>query len=204
MQTFEKLRIDFYNREDVVLIAKELIGKILVSRFDGIETNGRIVETEAYAGVNDRASHAWNGRRTARTETMYGEGGTTYVYLCYGLHQMFNVVTNQKDTPHAILIRALEPIIGIDVMLQRTGKSKVDYTLTRGPGNVAKALGIFTHHSTLSLLSDELFIAKDDFQLSPSDIEATKRIGVDYAGNDAHLPYRFILRNNPYVSRQKK
>ena len=136
---------------------------------------------------------------------MYGEGGISYVYLCYGIHHLFNVVTNRPETPHAILIRALEPIKGVDVMLERTGKKKLDNTLTKGPGNVSKALGIsFKKHSGLTLLSKELFIAEDDFKLSKKDIIASPRIGVDYAGEDALLPYRFFIKGNPFVSGNNK
>jgi DNA-3-methyladenine glycosylase len=200
----QKLNSDFYNRPDVVKIAKELIGKVLVTQFGEVLTSGRIVETEAYAGVIDRASHAYGGRRTARTAVMYNEGGVAYVYLCYGIHYLFNVVTNVQNTPHAILIRAIEPIEGIPAMLARTGKKLADNTLTRGPGNVSKALGIHLKHTGWSLLSDELYIASDDFKPRKSDIIATPRIGVDYAGEDAKLPYRFILNGNPYVSGKKK
>ena len=200
-----KLSIDFYQRSNVVKIAKELLGKILVTKWNGIETSGRIVEVEAYNGIVDKASHAAGGRRTNRNEVMYGEGGMSYVYLCYGIHHLFNVVTNRPETPHAILIRALEPIKGIDVMLERTGKKKLDNTLTKGPGNVSKALGIsFRHHSGLSLSSKELFIAEDDFKLNKKDILASPRIGVDYAGEDAKLPYRFFIKGNPFVSGKTK
>src|SRR4030095_3145925 len=156
-----KLGIDFYLRSNVLQIAKELLGKILVTKWKGIETSGRIVEVEAYNGVIDKASHASGGRRTTRNEIMYGDGGSAYVYLCYGIHHLFNVVTNKKETPHAILIRALEPVRGIDVMLERTRKKQLDNSLTRGPGNVSKALGIFTKHTGESLLSKTLFIAQD-------------------------------------------
>ena len=200
-----KLKIDFYQRNNVVQVAKELLGKILVTKWNGIDTSGRIVEVEAYNGIVDRASHAWSGRRTKRNEVMYGEGGVSYVYLCYGIHHLFNVVTNKPETPHAVLIRALEPIKGIDVMLERTGKKKFDYSLTKGPGNVSKALGIsFTEHSGLSLLSKEIFVAEDDFKLDKKDIVASPRIGVDYAGEDAKLPYRFFIKGNPFVSGNKK
>lgn len=199
----KKLEPDFYKRADVLKIARELLGKVLVTNFDGLYTSGRIVETEAYAGEIDRASHAWAGRRTNRTEVMYHSGGTAYVYLCYGIHQMFNVVTNQQDIPHAILIRAVAPLEGVDTMLQRTGKKTADHSLTKGPGNVGKALGFFTRHTGLSLLGEEIFIADDGFKLSKKDILATPRIGVDYAGDDAALPYRFIIRDNPYVSGKK-
>lgn len=199
-----KLGYNFYNRDNVVTIARELLGKVLVSQWDGITTSGRIVETEAYYGAVDRASHAWNGRRTARTEIMFGDAGRAYVYLCYGIHHLFNIVTNAKDTPHAVLIRALEPVAGIDTMLKRTGKKKPDRTLASGPGNVSKALGIVTTHTGINLLDDMLFIADDGFKVKKKDILATPRIGVDYAGEDALLPYRFILKGNIYVSGGKK
>ena len=201
----KKLPVSFYQRSNVVQIAKELLGKILVTKWNGIETSGRIVEVEAYNGVVDKASHAAGGRRTNRNEVMYGEGGMSYVYLCYGIHHLFNVVTNRQETPHAILVRALEPVKGIDVMLERTGKRKPDHTLTKGPGNVSKALGIsFKLHTGISLLSKELFIAEDDFKLNKKDIVATPRIGVDYADEDAKLPYRFFIKGNPFVSGSKQ
>jgi DNA-3-methyladenine glycosylase len=199
-----KLRIDFYQRTNVLQIAKELLGKILVTKWDGIETSGRIVEVEAYNGIIDKASHASGGRRTNRNEVMYGIGGVAYVYLCYGIHHLFNVVTNEKETPHAILIRALEPLKGIDVMLERTNKIKLDNTLTRGPGNVSKALAISTKHSGESLLSKTLFIAEDDFVINEKVIAASPRIGVDYAGEDAKLPYRFFIKGNLFVSGKPK
>jgi DNA-3-methyladenine glycosylase len=198
-----KLEHDFYNRDEVITIARELLGKVLVTRFNGRLTSGRIVETEAYAGITDRASHAYGNRRTNRTEIMYGKAGTAYVYLCYGIHHLFNVVTNRKNVPHAILIRAIEPLSGIPYMLERTGKKKADYTLGKGPGNVSRALGITTKHTGTNLTGNQLFIADDGFIVAPSDMAVTARIGVDYAGEDALLPYRFILRNNPYVSGKK-
>ncbi len=196
----KKLPISFYQRNDVLQIARELLGKILVTKWRGVITAGRIVECEAYAGETDNASHAAGGRRTNRTEVMYKEGGTAYVYLCYGIHQMFNIVTNATGTPHAILIRAIEPLQGIDKMLKRTGKIKLDSTLTRGPGNVGRALGIHTSHTGLSLLSDKIFIAEDGLIYGDDEIKTSKRIGVDYAGNDALLAYRFYVKGNPYVS----
>jgi DNA-3-methyladenine glycosylase len=198
----KKLDSGFYNRADVVKIAKELIGKVLVTQF-GEVTSGRIVETEAYAGAIDRASHAYGNRRTNRTEVIFQQGGLAYVYLCYGIHHLFNVVTNQQDIPHAILIRAIDPIQGIHTMLERTGKHVADFTLTKGPGNVSKALGINTSHTGFSLLDDDIYIATDEFAVAKKDIIATPRIGVDYAGEDAKLPYRFILKDNPYVSGKK-
>jgi DNA-3-methyladenine glycosylase len=200
----KKLGLDFYCREDVIEVAMELPGKLVVTKWNGVLTSGRIVECEAYAGVTDKASHAAGGRRTRRTEIMYANGGVAYVYLCYGIHQMFNIVTNKKDTPHAILIRALEPVKGIDEMLLRTGKEKPDYTLTRGPGNVCKAMGIYTGHTGISLRSKELFLADDGFAFKPKEIVSSPRIGVDYAGKDALLPYRFYVKGNPYVSGKPK
>ncbi|HEU4858201.1 MAG TPA: DNA-3-methyladenine glycosylase [Chitinophagaceae bacterium] len=204
-----KLGIDFYQRANVLQIAKELLGKVLVTNWNGPdgyreETSGRIVEVEAYNGVIDKASHASGGRRTNRNEIMYADGGVAYVYLCYGIHHLFNVVTNKKEAPHAILIRALEPITGIDVMLERTGKKELDNSLTRGPGNVSKALGIFTKHTGQSLLSKTLFIAEDDFVWSKRELATSPRIGVDYAGADAKLPYRFFIKGNPFVSGKPK
>ena len=191
---------NFYTRDDVVKIAKELLGKIIVTCFHKQLTAVRITETEAYNGAVDKASHAYNNRRTKRTEIMYANGGVSYVYLCYGIHHLFNVITNAKDIPHAILIRAAEPIIGIDIMLQRTNKKKLDHTLTSGPGNVSKALGIFKHHSGKDLKSKDIFIADDGYHLSKNKIIVTPRIGVQYAAEDALLPYRFFIKDNKYVS----
>lgn len=199
-----KLGKDFYQRENVLSIAKELLGKLLVTKRAGVTTAGRIVEVEAYNGVIDKASHAFGGRRTIRNEVMYAEGGVAYVYLCYGIHHLFNVVTHSKETPHAILIRALEPVKGIDEMLRRTGKKKLDHTLTRGPGNLSKAMGIAVLHSGCSLQSKELFLADDGFEYGKNEIAASPRIGVDYAGKDALLHYRFYIKGNPFVSGKPK
>jgi DNA-3-methyladenine glycosylase len=173
--------------------------KVLVTNWNGEYTVGRIVETEAYEGETDRASHASKGR-TPRTEVMFGEGGKAYVYLCYGIHQMFNIVTSREGIPHAILIRAVEPMEGIDIMLERTGKNKLDHTLTRGPGNVGKAFGFHTSQCGLSLTSDELYIADDGFKVTEERIGASPRIGVDYAGAHAEWHYRFFIKGNTYVS----
>jgi DNA-3-methyladenine glycosylase len=196
----EKLSIEFYRRSDVVQIAKDLLGKILVTKWKGKITSGRIVETEAYAGATDNASHASGGRRTQRNEIMYADGGVAYVYLCYGIHHLFNVVTNTKENPHAILIRALDPMKGIETMLERTGKEKPDFTLTKGPGNVSKALGILTKHNGSSLRGNEIYIAGDGFSYSANEIDSSPRIGVEYAGKDAKLPFRFFVKGNPFVS----
>ncbi len=193
------LLLDFYLRNDVVTIAKDLLGKILVTNWNNQKTSGRIVETEAYAGEIDNASHASKGR-TARTNVIFEQGGTAYVYLCYGIHQMFNIVTNVEGVPHAILIRAIEPLEGIDIMMQRTGKKVLDETLTRGPGNVGKAFGFHTSHCGVSLQSDELYIADDEYKVPKKTIGTSPRIGVDYAGAHAAWHYRFFIRGNKYVS----
>jgi DNA-3-methyladenine glycosylase len=196
------LPVSFYLRPDVVQIARELLGKVLVTNWNGEYTSGRIVETEAYAGELDQASHAYRGI-TPRTTVMFGEGGVAYVYLCYGIHQMFNIVTNVKGTAHAILIRAVEPMEGVDIMLRRTGKKVLDKTLTRGPGNVGKAFGFHTAQCGLSLQSKDLFIADDGFTVNKTSVITSTRIGVDYAGEDALLDYRFYIKGNPYVSGKK-
>lgn len=195
----QKLGIEFYTRKDVIKIAKDLLGKILVTNLNDECTSGRIVETEAYAGEIDRASHAFRGR-TPRTEVMFGEGGRAYVYLCYGIHQMFNIVTNVEGTPHAILIRAVEPISGIPIMLKRTGKKIADHTLTRGPGNVGKAFGFHTSQCGNLLTGSDMYICDDGFKPSRNMIVSSPRIGVDYAGEHAQWHYRFYLKGNKYVS----
>ena len=196
----KKLAIDFYMRENVLQIAEELLGKLLVTKKDNITTSGRIVECEAYAGVPDKASHAYGGRRTNRNEVMYGEAGVAYVYLCYGIHHLFNVVTHSREIPHAILIRSLEPVNGIKDMLIRTGKKHVNNTLTRGPGNLSKALGIYTSDTGKLLTGKNIFLADDGFSFSKKEIFTSPRIGVGYAGKDALLPYRFYIKGNPFVS----
>ena len=200
----KKLPASFYQRSNVLQVARELLGKLLVTKFHGEITSGRIVEVEAYNGVPDRASHASGGRRTARNEVMYAEGAIAYVYLCYGIHHLFNVVTNTKDIPHAILLRGLEPVKGIDIMLGRTDKKVFDHTLTRGPGNLSKAMGLSTRHSGTSLLGKEIFIADDGTEPGSKLVGVSPRIGVDYAGEDALLPYRFYIKGNPFVSGKPK
>ncbi len=197
----KKLPVQFYDRTDVIAIARELLGKIIVTRFDGFTSSGRIVETEAYIGLTDRASHSFHGRRTPRNEHMYAAPGTAYVYICYGMHHLFNVVTNKKDVPDAVLIRAVEPLKGVDLMLQRTGKKKADHTFTKGPGNAARSLGIAKSHSGASLVGSVIYLAEDAFRIDDAMIGTSKRIGVEGAGLPAaDYPYRFYLRGNPFVS----
>lgn len=186
---------DFYQRPDVLGIARELIGKVLVANINGERTTGIITETEAYAGITDRASHAWNDRRTPRTEIMYGAGGHAYVYLCYGIHSLFNVVTNTIGIPHAVLIRAICPIEGLETMLMRAKRTQPDKTFGKGPGNVSKILGIHYTDSGLPLTESLGKIFIEDHQMAfPDDaIKVTPRIGIQYAGSDAALPYRFVV-----------
>src|SRR5258708_40118062 len=199
----KKLDNSFYDRPGVVAVASDLLGKVLVTAFDGQRTSGRIVEVEAYNGVVDRASHAYSGRRTRRTEIMYGPGGSAYVYLIYGIHPSFNFLTNKKDIPHAVLVRALEPLEGIPLMLQRTGKPKLDHTLTRGPGNLSRAMGLLTVHTGTPLSGGEIFIGDDGYRLRKDQIGISPRIGVDYAGEDAKLPYRFFIKGDPSATGKK-
>jgi len=193
----------FYSRKDVVKIAQELLGKVLVTEFNGIHTAGMITETEAYAGTIDKASHAFGNRRTNRTEVMFGHGGVAYVYLCYGIHHLFNVVTNEKGTPHAILVRAVEPLEGVDEMLRRRGKTVLQPSLTAGPGAMSMALGIHSSNTGLSLQGPEIFIEDRGIKVSKKDIVAATRVGVAYAQDDAYLPYRFYMKGNAYVSKGK-
>lgn len=196
----KKLARQFYMGKDVVDLARQLIGKIIVSRINGCTTKARIVESEAYIGLTDRASHSFNGRRTARNDHMYAEAGTAYVYICYGMHHLFNVVTNEKDIPDAVLIRAAEPLWGVDIMLKRTGKKKLDNTLTKGPGNLAKALGISKVHSGTQLHGNLIYIADDGLPIPAVQIGESRRIGVESSGEAAHYPFRFYVKGNPFVS----
>jgi DNA-3-methyladenine glycosylase len=181
----------WYLRDDVVTLAQEILGKRLLTTFGGEITSGIITEAEAYAGETDKASHAYNGRRTARTEPMYAGGGVAYVYLCYGIHHLFNIVTNVRDVPHAILIRAIQPEKGIELMQQRRNHCRSLSKLTAGPGTVSQALGIHTQHTGMSLRTGEIRIEETGISIAPENIIAGPRVGVDYAGDHALLPWRF-------------
>lgn len=191
----------FFQRSEVVEIAKDLLGKCLISNKNGIITAGIIVETEAYSGMNDRACHAHNKKRTPRTETMFLPGGHSYVYLCYGLHHLFNVVTNVEGEPDAVLIRAVHPCAGQEVMAQRRKKTVNSPLLTKGPACVAQALDITRKENGWDLtMGKELWIADYQTPMTQNDIVHTTRIGVAYAGEDAQKPWRFYWKNNPWVS----
>ena len=198
-----KLTRDFYTRGDVVTVAKDLLGKVLCTFIEGEFASGMITEVEAYAGRNDKACHANNGLRTKRTEVMYHQGGVAYVYLCYGIHHLFNVVTNVAEMADAVLIRAIEPLEGLDVMQKRRGKSKINKILTAGPGSLSQALGIhFRQHGGLDLLGDLVWIEDRGYKMENDGIVVAKRIGVAYAGDDAHKPWRFYNRNSQWVSKK--
>jgi DNA-3-methyladenine glycosylase len=192
-----KLTPDFYARDDVVEISRDLIGKVLCTRIRGVLTSAVITETEAYAGVGDRASHAYGGRRTKRTEPMFGPAGTAYVYLCYGIHHLFNVVTGDVDTPHAVLIRAGQPVAGEPLMRRRRSRFAGDRNLLAGPGSLAQALGIRTRHSGVSLLDEVIWLEDRGLPIQAGAITVGPRVGVDYAGDDAQRPYRFRLLQVP-------
>ena len=188
------LPYNYYLHPDVVFLAKDLIGKYLFTKIDGQISGGIITETEAYQGITDRACHAFGGRLTPRNEVMYAQGGVAYVYLCYGMHNMLNVVTNQKDTPDAVLIRAIYATHGEELMLKRTGKPQMKPQVTDGPGKVTKALGITMADNGEPLQNNRIWIENRNFDLSQTEILITPRIGVEYAGTDALLPYRFKMR----------
>ena len=182
----------FYQHHDVVQVAQDLLGKYLFTEFEGVVTGGPIVETEAYKGIEDRACHAYGGRRTKRTEVMFWEGGVAYVYLIYGLHAMFNIVTYTEGHPHAVLIRAIKPEIGLETMLLRRKKQVFDKTLTSGPGALAQALNITTQLTGTPLDAPPIWL--EDRGIEVQKISVGPRIGVDYAGEDARLPWRFVAR----------
>lgn len=189
-----KLKKTFYQRDDAVEIARDLLGKYLFTKFKGKLTGGIITETEAYIGLTDRASHSFGGRRTARNEHMYAGAGTAYVYICYGLHHLFNVVTNKKEIPDAVLIRAIHPTHGIETMLKRRGMKELKKNISGGPGTVGVALGINKTHSGIKLLGDQIWIEDRKHVVEPEKIIVSKRIGVEGAGEAAHYPYRFVLK----------
>lgn len=188
----------FYLRDDVVSVARDLLGKVLCTDIGGARTSVVITETEAYAGVADKASHAWGDRRTRRTEPMYGPGGIAYVYLCYGIHHLFNVVTSERGVPHAVLVRAGEVHSGLPTMLERRGKPSPDRTLLAGPGSLARALGITTALTGSSLLGGPVWIEDHGPHIDAAGIVVGPRVGIDYAGEDASRPYRFRLRNREH------
>lgn len=195
-----KLERDFYLRDGLTL-ARELIGKKLVHRSPEGLTAGIIVETEAYIGPEDAGSHAYKARRTKRTAIQYGPGGYAYVYRIYGLHSCMNVVASTEERPEAILIRALQPIEGIELMMERRGTENL-VKLCRGPGNLTQALGIGMEHYGMDLCGDELYI--EEAEGEAPEVCTDKRINIDYAGEAADYPWRFLLRGSGYISAPPK
>ncbi|HEV7698941.1 MAG TPA: DNA-3-methyladenine glycosylase [Pyrinomonadaceae bacterium] len=196
-----KLPRKFYSRTDTVAIARELLGKrLVICDENGVPISGMIVETEAYLGVDDRGAHSHRGRRTARNEVMYGQAGHVYVFFVYGMYYQFNVVTGPVEHPHAILIRGVEPVDGIEIMRERRGEMK-DKNLTSGPGKLALALGIDRSLNGADLLGDRVWIERHR-TFTDSEILSGSRIGIDYAGEDALKPWRFWVKGNEFVSRR--
>lgn len=195
-----KLPLVFYQQEDVVQVAKQLLGKMLFTNIDGVVTGGIITETEAYDGVIDKACHAYGGRNTNRTATMFLGGGVTYVYLCYGIHHLLNVVSGKEGNPQAVLIRAIEPSVGVDTMLQRRKMEKLTPRITAGPGALSQALGIDKQLNAKNLSANEIWI-EDFSNYQENEIVATSRIGVAYAEEHALWPFRFYVKGNKFVSK---
>lgn len=187
------LPLEYYRNDDVLFLSQDLLGKFLMTHIGLHLTGGIIIETEAYRAPEDRASHAFGNRRTKRNAPMYQQGGIAYVYQCYGIHALFNVVTNDADYPHAILIRAIAPTTGIEEILRRRNKDKLDKTVAGGPGTLTQALGITLKHNGLPLNGPSIWIEDRGLTIKPNDIITGPRIGVDYAGEDALLPWRFCL-----------
>ncbi len=196
-----RLAAAFYQRDDVLRVAQELLGQILVTRFDGVRTAGRITEVEAYRAPDDRACHAWNNRRTPRTEVMFQVGGRAYIYLCYGIHHLFNVVTGPEGAAHAVLVRAVEPVEGLDCMLERRRAKRAGPALTTGPGALAQALGLHTRFSGQSLLAPDSPVWIEPGE-APRTIASGPRIGVDYAGECAAWPWRFWAADSQFFRKK--
>ncbi len=196
-----KLPQSFYTRHDVIQVSKELLGKYLITNIDGERTVGKIVETEAYRGPDDQACHARNNHRTERTLPFFKEGGMAYVYICYGIHHLFNVITGAEEMPHAVLIRAIEPIEGIETMLKRRNLDQLSPRLTAGPGSAGKSLGIHKTHNETDLQSELIWIEDRGEVIAEKDIVAGKRVGVESAGESGLLPWRFYIKGSKWVSK---
>lgn len=192
--------ISSYQNDNVVDVAAELLGKQLCTNINGKRVTGLIVETEAYSGDDDKACHANNQRKTKRNQIMFEPGGHAYIYLCYGVHHLFNVVTNVRGKADAVLIRAVEPLEGVGIMLDRRKMPKFEKQVTNGPGKFTQAFGITTQYYGTALDSDIIWI-EESKSISKNNIVATTRVGVDYAEDDALKPWRFYLKENKWVSR---
>ena len=190
-----KLSNSFYQRQNVLNISKDILGKLLCTKIDGEFTAGIITDIEAYRGLNDKASHAYNNKKTNRTKIMYEDGGITYVYICYGIHYLLNIITNKKNTPDAILIRGIKPVSGLKTMMDRRNNTIINKKFTSGPATVTQALGVNLNHNNTSLQKDLIWIEDIDKKIKKHNIISSTRIGIDYAGDDALLPYRFYIKN---------
>ena len=196
----DKLPFNFYQDVNVVRIAKDLLGKQLWTNFNNTLTVGLIVEVEASCGATDQACHAFPDKRTPRTQIMYEAGGVAYVYLVYGMHHLFNIVTNVKGSADAVLVRAIEPIAGEEEMKIRRNQNLSNKLLTGGPARLTQALGITVENNRTDLQSEQIWLTEGKVY-SDDDIITSTRIGVEYAGKDAHLPWRFHIKGNKYVSK---
>lgn len=197
-----KLKPEYFQNKDVIFLAQDLLGKILFTKKNGEITAGIITETEAYFGEEDKASHAYGGRRTLRTEAMYQPSGYSYIYLCYGIHHLFNIVVSLKNDPKSVLIRSVEPYQGFSVIENRRNRPSSDKSISSGPGSVCKALGIDMTFNRKPLTGEDIWIEDSGLQYRTEDIASTPRIGVAYADEHAQLPLRFYLKNNRYVSKK--
>lgn len=192
----------FFTRSDVLQVSRDLLGQHLVTEIKGNKTIGRIVETEAYHQDGDKACHAFGGRRTKRTEVMFMKGGHAYVYLCYGIHHLFNIVTGAEDVGAAVLIRALEPVEGHSHMLERRRMDSLEKRLTAGPGVLSQAMGITTDWTSMDLTAPQSPIWLEyGEQPKASAVERSPRIGIGYAGASAEWPWRFTIKGSPWLSR---
>ena len=196
-----KLTTDFYQREDTLQIARDLLGKSVFSSIDGELCGGIIIETEAYMGPDDRGSHTFNNLRTPRNEMMFSAGGVVYMYICYGIHNMLNIVTGSSNMPHAILIRAIEPNLNLEVMRDRRNIFNDDVRLCKGPGALCKALGLNKTHNGTDLQSEIIWVEDTNFRYSDSQIKTTPRVGMNFEGEYKSIPWRFYAKGNKYVSR---
>jgi len=195
--------LSYYQTDETLLLSRNLLGKYIFTNIDNQITGGMIVETEAYCAPDDKASHAHKLKRTPRNEVMYHIGGSVYVYLCYGLYSLLNIVTNQINTPHAILIRAIEPIVGVETMVKRRGKTRVERSLTAGPGVLSIALGVSKELNGLLLTGPQIWLEDREKKIPDDLILASPRVGIDYAQEYAELPWRFRIKNNPFTSPAK-
>ena len=198
-----KLNDAFYQRKDVVQVAKDLLGKHLCTHIGGKLTTGKIVETEAYKAPEDMGSHAYNYRKTSRTLPFYKAGGIAYVYLIYGTYHLFNVITGTAQTPHAVLVRGVEPVSGLNTMLRRRNMREIAYKLTAGPGLLSMALGITTNHNETDLQGNTIWIEEHNETVGKDDRVQSPRVGMNIPEPWKSMPWRFRIKNNPWASPAK-